>query len=87
MAWCAGVLTDNLATCPNMALRPLVIRSDTGAKKLLREYHQYAKISSKCILKGVLQRLRNARFTMSPPHILPHPHTDTYIVTLQADWQ
>jgi len=26
MAWCAGVLTGSLATCPNMALRPLVIR-------------------------------------------------------------
>ena len=30
MAWCAGMLSGNLATCPNMALRPLVIRSDTS---------------------------------------------------------
>jgi len=29
MAWCAGVLSGILATCPKMALRPLVIRSDT----------------------------------------------------------
>jgi len=29
MAWCAGMLSGNLATCPNMALRPLVIQSDT----------------------------------------------------------
>ena len=26
---CAGMLSGNLATCPNVALRPLVIRSDT----------------------------------------------------------
>jgi len=32
MAWCAGVLSYILATCPKMALRPLVIRSDTGAR-------------------------------------------------------
>jgi len=29
--WRAGMLSDNLAACPNMALRLLVIRSDTGA--------------------------------------------------------
>ena len=29
MAWCAGMLSGNFATCPNMALRPLVIWSDT----------------------------------------------------------
>ena len=37
MAWCAGMLSSNLATCPNMALRPLVIRSDTGAKPERKE--------------------------------------------------
>jgi len=37
MAWCAEVLSGNLATCPNMALRPLVIRSDTGARPVRKE--------------------------------------------------
>ena len=37
MAWSAGVLTGSLATCPNMALRPLVIRSDTGARPVGKE--------------------------------------------------
>ena len=37
MAWCAGVLTGSLATCPNMALQPLIIRSDTGARPVRKE--------------------------------------------------
>ena len=37
MAWCAGVLSGSLATCPNMALRHLVIRSDTGARPVRKE--------------------------------------------------
>ena len=37
MAWCAGVLSGSLATCPNMALRPLVIRLDTGARPVRKE--------------------------------------------------
>ena len=37
MAWGAGMLSGNLATCPNMALRPLVIRSDTGARPVRKE--------------------------------------------------
>jgi len=37
MAWCAGMLSGNLATCPNMALRPLVIWSDTGARPVRKE--------------------------------------------------
>jgi len=37
MAWCAGMLSGNLATCPNMALRPLIIRSDTGARPVRKE--------------------------------------------------
>jgi len=37
MAWCGGVLSGNLATCPNMALRPLVIRSDAGARPVRKE--------------------------------------------------
>ena len=37
MAWCAGMLSGNLATCPNMALRSLVIRSDTGARPMRKE--------------------------------------------------
>jgi len=32
MAWCAGMLSGSLATCPNMALRPQVIWSDTGVR-------------------------------------------------------
>ena len=35
----------------------------------------------------MLQTLWNTRFTMPPPHPLPHPHTGTYIVTLQAEWE
>ena len=37
MAWCAEKLSGNLTTCPNMALRPLVIRSDTGARPVRKE--------------------------------------------------
>ena len=37
MAWCAGMLSGNLVTCPNMALQPLVIRSDTGARPVRKE--------------------------------------------------
>jgi len=37
MAWCAGVLSGILATCPKMALRPLVIQSDTGARPVRKE--------------------------------------------------
>jgi len=32
------MLSGNLARCPNMALRPLVIRSDTGADFYLGIY-------------------------------------------------
>ena len=42
MAWCAGMLSDNLATCSNMALRPLVIRSDTGARPVRKETAELA---------------------------------------------
>ena len=44
MAWCAGMLSGNLATCPNMALRPLIIRSDTGAKPVRRDFRVTDKI-------------------------------------------
>jgi len=37
-SWCAGVLTGSLATCPNMALRPLIIWSDTGARLVRIEF-------------------------------------------------
>ena len=37
MAWCVGMLSGNLATCPNMALQPLVIRSDTGTRPVCKE--------------------------------------------------
>jgi len=37
MAWCVGMLSGNLATCPNMALWPLAIRSDTGARPVREE--------------------------------------------------
>jgi len=39
MAWCAGVLTGSLATCPNMALRPLIIQSDQCVNRL-QSYRQ-----------------------------------------------
>jgi len=45
MAWCAGMLSGNLATCPNMALRPLVIRSDTGARPVRKEPSELRKKS------------------------------------------
>jgi len=37
MAWCAGMLSGKFATCLNMALRPLVIWSDTGVRPVLKE--------------------------------------------------
>ena len=37
MAWCVGMLSGNLATCPNMALQPLVTRSDTGTRPVCKE--------------------------------------------------
>ena len=44
MACCAGMLSGNLATCPNMALRPLVIRSDTGARPVRTDLRVTDKI-------------------------------------------
>jgi len=41
MAWCAGVLSGILATCPKMALRPLVIRSKTGARPVRKETSEW----------------------------------------------
>ena len=46
MSWCAGVLSGSLATCPNMALRPLIIRSDTGAKPVRKETSEFMRTKS-----------------------------------------
>ena len=44
MAWCAGMLSGNLATNPNTALRPLVvIRSNTGARPGRKEASELRK--------------------------------------------
>ena len=51
MAWCVGMLSGNLATCPNMALRPLVIRSDTGARPVRKET---SEIWTKSCIVGLL---------------------------------
>jgi len=37
VAQCAGMLSGNLATCLNMALRPLVISSDSGKSSIFSE--------------------------------------------------
>ena len=37
MAWCVGMLSGNIATCPNLALQLLIIRSDTGARPVRKE--------------------------------------------------
>jgi len=39
------------------------------------------------LLKSMQQTLCNTRVTMPLPHFLPHPHTGTYIVTPQAEWE
>jgi len=55
MAWCAGVLSDSLATCPNIALRPLVIQSDTGARPVRKETSELRTKSWHCIAFSIIQ--------------------------------
>jgi len=38
------MLSGNLATCPNMALQPLVIQSDTGARLVRKDRRVTDKI-------------------------------------------
>jgi len=61
MARCAGMLSGNLATRPNMALRPLVIRSDTGARPVRKQTSELRTKSCHLILSIQQQQKTKSR--------------------------
>jgi len=73
--WCAGMFSGNLATCPNMALRPLVIRSDTGARPVRKETSELRTKS--CHLISRILRWHLGSLVWAPFMLVTNRQTDT----------
>jgi len=80
MAWCAGVLSGSLATCPNLALRPLVIRSDTGARPVRKETSELRTKSCYVIFLFVSAQFSKRVQSFEFAQMCKHAHVNICII-------